>query len=128
MRQQVTTVESVLMKNNGTNGFELIPLPLAAQLAPVQSILVEDFDKDGYLDALLGGNFHDVQPAIGKMDASYGTFLKGQGDGTFEVVENRDCGLWLEGQVKDMQKIIIANKSFLLVARNNDAIQVLSIE
>ena len=128
MRQQVTTVESVLMKNNGTNGFELNPLPLAAQLATVQSILVEDFDKDGHLDALLGGNFYDVQPAIGKMDASYGTFLKGQGDGTFEVVENRDCGLWLEGQVKDMQKIIIGNKPFLLVVRNNDSIQFMSIE
>ena len=128
MRQQVTTSESVLMKNNGANGFELSPLPLAAQLAPVQSIAVEDFDKDGHLDALLGGNFHEVQPAIGKMDASYGTFLKGQGDGTFEVVENRDCGLWLEGQVKDIQKIIINNRPFLLVARNNDSIQILSAE
>ncbi len=128
MRQQVNTLESVLMKNNGINGFELSPLPLAAQLAPVQSIVVEDFDKDGDLDALLSGNFHEVQPAIGKMDASYGTFLKGHGNGQFEVITNKKSGLWLEGQVKDIKKIIIDKKPFFLVARNNDFIQVLSME
>ena len=63
--------------NRGKKGFELKPLPIAAQLAPVYSILISDFNQDGFEDILLGGNFYRSKPEIGIYDGSYGLFLKG---------------------------------------------------
>ena len=128
VRLQATNLQSILLKNNGANGFEISPLPLAAQLAPTTSILVHDFDNDGHLDALLGGNFHEVQPAVGRMDASYGIYLKGLGDCSFEVIDNKDSGLWLEGQIRDLGLIKINGLEYILAARNNDSLQVLALK
>ena len=120
--------QSVYLQNNGNGHFALVTLPLAAQTAPIQSLVIADFDKDGYLDVISGGNFHELQPAIGKMDASYGTFLKGTGTGAFEVVDNAACNLWIEGQVRDLKGIKIGRKTYVLVARNNDNLELLSIQ
>ena len=39
--------------------------------------LADDFDGDGRMDLLLGGNFHGVPPILGRYDASYGLLLRG---------------------------------------------------
>ena len=59
------------------------PLPHEAQIAPVYGILADDFDRDGALDLLLAGNFDGVKPEIGRMSASYGLLLRGDGKGAF---------------------------------------------
>jgi len=124
MRLEAFTLESAVLLNKGNSQFELQALPIAAQIAPVHGILTKDFDQDGHIDVLLGGNFHEVQPAIGKMDASYGTFLKGKGDGTFEVLPNNSIDVGLTGQVRDMVPIRINGQVHFLVARNNESVQV----
>ncbi len=118
---------SVYLEND--NGQLILKaLPKAAQFAPIHSIAIDDFDKDGHLDAMLGGNFHEMQPAIGKMDASYGTFLKGHGDGTFTTVENSACGLWLKGQIRDLKPIQIGGEKYVIAGRNNDHLQLIEIK
>jgi hypothetical protein len=37
--------------------FTIQPLPIEAQFAPIQAILIEDLDGDGILDLLLGGKY-----------------------------------------------------------------------
>ncbi len=125
-RLTVNTLASIYLENKGNGKFQTIELPLTTQLSPIQSIIVQDFDKDGHLDALLGGNFHEVQPAIGRMDASYGSFLKGIGDGTFEVVDNKDIGLWLEGPIRDLKEITIGTNTYIIAGRNNQEIQMIT--
>jgi hypothetical protein len=39
-------------------------------------IVVNDFDKDGNADIIMGGNFYESKPEVGIYDASYGIFLK----------------------------------------------------
>jgi hypothetical protein len=56
-------------------------LPEEAQLSPVYGIEVRDMDNDGKLDILLGGNLYNVRPEVGRYDASFGLFLKGDGNG-----------------------------------------------
>jgi len=112
---------SVYLEND--NGQLILKdLPRAAQFAPVHSITIDDFDKDGHLDVILGGNFHEMQPAIGRMDASYGTFLKGDGKGGFTAIDNASSGLWLEGQTRAMDIIKIGNQPYILSARNNNTL------
>jgi hypothetical protein len=112
--------------NQGSGTFELRPLPREAQFAPVYAILVDDFDADGRVDILLGGNFDGVTPLRGRYDASYGLLLRGDGSGGFASVELEESGLEIEGQVRDMKWLRQANGGrAVVVARNNSALAVL---
>ncbi|MDQ4079909.1 MAG: FG-GAP-like repeat-containing protein, partial [Gemmatimonadota bacterium] len=112
--------------NQGNGTFDLRPLPAEAQFAPVYATLVDDFDADGRLDILLGGNFDGVTPLRGRYDASYGLLLRGDGTGRFTAVALEESGLEIEGQVRDMKWFRNANGGrAVAVARNNDALMVL---
>src|SRR5207302_10706074 len=79
--KQARTLATMLARNNGDGSFTLVPLPRAAQLAPVYAVLARDLDGDGKTDLLLAGNFDGVQPEIGRMSAGYGLVLRGAGRG-----------------------------------------------
>ncbi len=119
-------LRSSLLINQGNGTFEIKDLPKAAQLSPVFGLLVEDVDKDGKLDILLGGNLYGVKPEVGRYDANYGLLLKGKGDASFEVVKSQHSGFFVKGEVRDLVSIKQKDQSLLLVAKNNDFIQLFS--
>lgn len=71
---EVNTLHSVWFRNTGYS-FEAVPLPFAAQLAPVYGIATGDFTGSGRTELLVGGNLHDVKPQTGKYDALEPTIL-----------------------------------------------------
>ena len=99
--------------------FVIHTLPIEAQFAPTQSILIQDFDGDGNQDIVLGGNFFTAVPKIGRYDASYGNYLQGDGKGNFKDIEPRKSGWTISGEVRDMKMITIGDNSAVIVARNN---------
>ena len=114
------TFETTLVKNNGDGSFTMIPLPREAQQAPVYGILAGDYDGDGKLDLLLAGNFDGVKPELGKMDASYGLFLRGDGKGHFTPVRTVESGFFVPGQSRDIARVRTAKGYEYVVSRNND--------
>lgn len=122
--REVYNLQSSILLNNGDGTFKMEALPLPAQFSPVYGIHVEDIDRDGHLDVLLGGNLYGVKPEVGRYDASYGLWLKGNGDGTFQPIRTQDSGLNLEGQVRDIEKIEVNGRRLLLVAKNDEPMQV----
>jgi len=118
--KQTETFATSLARNNGDGSFTLVPLPLAAQIAPVYGILAGDFDQDGKLDLLLAGNFDGVKPDLARMSASYGLFLRGDGAGNFTPVRTAESGFFVTGQVRDIQKLRTRAGDLYIVARNND--------
>jgi hypothetical protein len=114
-------LSSSLLMNLGGGRFELRALPMEAQFAPVYGILLKDIDRDGIPDILLGGNFYRAKPEVGRYDASYGLFLKGDGKGGFKPVPTRDSGFFSDGEVRDMVSLRIGSSDFILTARNSDA-------
>ncbi len=119
VQKQAYTFATSLARNNGDGSFTLVPLPRAAQLAPVYGILASDVDRDGRLDLLLAGNFDGVQPEIGRMSASYGLFLRGDGKGTFTPVETAESGFFVPGQARDIQRLRTRRGELYVVTRNN---------
>jgi hypothetical protein len=117
---KVNCLTSSLLINDGNGKFSIQALPVEAQFSPVYAILADDIDKDGNIDLLLGGNQYRVKPEVGRYDASYGTLLKGDGKGKFKAVPNKDCGLMIDGEVRDIRRIKVGNDNLILVARNND--------
>ncbi len=116
-------MESCALINTGNNSFHIVPLPVEAQFSPVYAILADDFDKDGKCDILLGGNQYRAKPETGINDASYGLFLKGNGDGTFQSVSPKRSGISTIGQIRDLKEIEINGIHMITVAINNERLQ-----
>ncbi|HEY6209212.1 MAG TPA: VCBS repeat-containing protein, partial [Gemmatimonadales bacterium] len=114
------TFATALARNNGDGSFTLIPLPREAQLAPVYGILARDFAGHGKTDLLVAGNFDGVRPEIGRMSASYGMFLHGDGTGRFTPVPTSRSGFFVPGQARDIQRVRTRRGDLYVVTRNND--------
>ena len=108
-------------------GFDVRPLPVEAQLAPVFAALPGDFDSDGKRDLLLGGNFFGVTPMRGRYDAGYGLLLRGDGQGGLRAVDMQDSGVMIPGQVRALLPVRTARGLAIAVARNDDTFLMLRV-
>lgn len=123
---QTFATSNLQQQEDGT--FAVEPLPSRAQLAPVYGILVDDLDKDGTQNVLLGGNFYGVRPKQGRYDASYGTVLRRVGAGTWAALPPYESNVYLSGEVRAFELLTRADGSqYVLVARNNDQPQVVRL-
>ena len=122
-----TTFATSYFENLGNGVFQVKHLPNQAQVSSVNAILSKDFDGDGFLDLLIGGNLYNSEVETPRNDASVGLFLKGMGDGNFEAVPSHKSGLSIKGEVRDMRFLNLENKETpaILVTKNNDLLQVL---
>ncbi len=116
---------SILINEGGR--FKLKELPFEAQLSPVFAIATDDFNHDGKIDIILGGNFYSAKPEVGQYDASYGTFLVGDGKGNFKSVSSSISGLNIQGEVRDFVILRSGADRLLLAARNNTTIKAIKL-
>ena len=119
------TFSTSYIENKGNGNFGIKALPIEAQFSPTYSILTRDFNGDGHLDILLGGNLMETRVQFGRYDASKGVLLLGNGKGNFAAVNNSEIGLKIKGAVRDMEVIKIQQEDYILVAKNNDSLQLL---
>ena len=119
------TFASAIALNDGHGHFTLQPMPVEAQFAPVQAVVADDFDGDGRIDLLLGGNFWGVPPIQGRYDASYGLLLRGIGGGRFTAMDMTQSGVEITGQVRHMRSLRTTNGRLVAVARNADRLLLL---
>ncbi|HLY70939.1 MAG TPA: VCBS repeat-containing protein, partial [Puia sp.] len=110
--------------NDGKGNFTLQNFPVMAQLSPVFGIVVADLNGDGIKDIFLGGNFFGLKPEVGRFDASYGTTLIGNNKHQFTYISPSASGLFVKGEVRDAQIINAKKEDYIIVARNNDALQI----
>jgi hypothetical protein len=119
----VTQTQTCVFYNNGKGEFNMKPLPIRAQFSPVYSILVTDINNDGIKDLFLTGNFYGLKPEIGRYDANYGVSLLGNSKHGFDYLPTMKSGLFVLGEVRDAATINKKNGRLIIVARNNDALQ-----
>jgi hypothetical protein len=91
-----TLLSTVFLNRSGR--FEAVPLPAAAQFAPVFGVCVADWDGDGLEDLFLSQNLHATQPDFNRMDAGRGLVLRGNGRGGFVAMPGQDSGVVLYGE------------------------------
>jgi hypothetical protein len=127
LHYQVKSFASVYLENKDGK-FIMRALPNLAQLSAINQILVEDFNGDGNLDALIAGNLHASEVETPRNDASNGLLLAGDGKGNFTPILARESGFYTPGDVKDMAKIVIRDEEYVVLAKNSDYLQFVKIQ
>lgn len=117
------TTASIYLLSDGNGGFEIRQLPFWAQVSPISDMEIYDFNKDGFDDIILVGNYFPVEVERGKYTAQKGLILLGDGNGSFKEVLPRESGFWADG---DTRSLVILNKEsinpIILVGRNNNSL------
>lgn len=127
LHYQVKSFASVYLENKDGK-FIFHKLPILAQLSSINQIEIDDFDGDSNLDALVVGNLYSSEVETPRNDASNGILLKGDGKGGFSTTTSIKSGFYAPGDVKDMAKIKIGNKDYLVIAKNSDYLQFVEIK
>lgn len=124
---QAATFENSYIENNGEDGFKMTALPNEAQFSSVQDFVPVDINDDGNLDLMLAGNMYESEPETPRNDAGNGLLLTGNGKGGFEAVSPFKSGFLAPLNVKDLEMIKTRNGLKVVVANNDDSLQVFSI-
>ena len=107
------------IKNVGEGKFEISALPLQAQTAPVNGMLVEDFDDDGNLDVLMVGNDFGNEVSVGRLDAFNGLLLKGDGTGKFNPATVSASAFCVSGDAKGLVRVTNSQGKPVIMASQN---------
>jgi len=122
-----TEVRSGYFINDGKGRFNFKPLPLAAQVAPVNTIIYDDINSDGIKDIIIAGNNYEAGIYPGRYDASYSLLLTGNTVATFTPVTPAQSGLVIEGDVRDLKILHTRGQKILLSGINNSQMRAYSI-
>ena len=118
--KEVDEFRTILFLNEGNMTFDKLPLPEEIQVAPVFDIvpLPDKASEETYF--IIAGNLFEVIPRIGRQDASLGHLVRYEPDGQWKVTEPMRSGLFLNGAVRRLELITLADgKTILVVAENN---------
>jgi len=116
-KKQVFELSSCYFENVGKGKFQKHVLPFLTQLSSVKTIYLHDFNKDGFIDILLGGNDHDISTQLGRLDANHGLILINDAKGSF-FPDKRNVPN-IPGKARDIATIIIKDQQYLIVTIND---------
>ena len=115
--------ENSILINDGKGNFELKALPKFLQFSPMfDVVLVSNFK--GVSDFIFASNTFDANIQMGLYDASFGGVYSF--DSKLNVSKSTFKNLPINGQVRKVLKIRIAQKDVFLLVKNNDKLMVLS--
>lgn len=118
--KRVTLLSSVWIENR-KDKFVIHELPMEAQMFPIFGFAVLDLNQDRISDILMVGNWHAIQPEIGRQDAGYGLVLLGIESGDRIPQTADQSGFWVPGEGRRIKTLRRKKDTVILVGRNNDS-------
>jgi hypothetical protein len=111
---------TVIAWNEGGGKFRVEAMPVWVQLSSVNAVEIADVNGDKRPDLVLGGNKFTFPPQFGRLDGSYGHVLLNEGKNVFSYLLNRESGLGIRGEVKNIKSIKLKDQGYLLFAVNSN--------
>lgn len=97
---------------------------MIVQLFLVFGILVCDFNKDGFQDILLVGNYYECEVEIICFDVGIGIILMGLVEGDYKVLFVYEIGLYVYLDVWNVLELKNLLQLLVVVVNNNEGVQV----
>lgn len=120
-RFAATELRSGVFLSQPDGSFRFEPLPIIAQIAPLQGLVAGDFDRDGKADIYAVQNSYAPTPVVGRFDGGLSQLLRGNGRGQFQPVPAAESGLLVPGDAKAVVVLDLDNdgRPDFLISRNN---------
>ncbi len=117
---------SLVLWNDGNGVFSAMPLPKAAQMAPIQDIVFQDLNSDEKMDIIVAGNWFMAEIETPRADNGTGLVLMNQGDRQFQAMSVMESGLFANKDVRGLAWLDCGKSKdpLLVVANSNSAAQV----
>ena len=119
--KEATNFGSVLLINEGGGRFRLGSLPPEAQMAPILDAEAVDINKDGYEDLIAIGTLYNTEVETPRLDMGAGLVLLSDGTDGYYMDREINSELWIEGNLKSMEQIMINGEKYFILGRNNDS-------
>ena len=116
---EANNMASCYIRNDGGGKFTLTPLPMPAQMAPLNGMQTGDFNSDGNLDIALLGNDYGNEVTAGRYDAMNGLIMLGDGAGHFIPQSILQSGFYVPGDAKALTALRNEKGNLLLAASQN---------
>jgi len=113
---------SIILWNDGGD-FTPQNLPIQAQMAPVNGIVLKDVNNDDKMDIVIAGNMYQAEVETQRYDAGTGGIFLNKGNQEFTYLSPVESGFSAPDDVKDVQAITIGNQQGLIVTNNDGALQ-----
>ena len=116
---------SRILWNEGNNAVTGEQMPMKAQVAPMNDVIIEDLNNDGRPDLLLAGNMYQTEVETPRYDAGTGLILLSSPDRQLVPLPISQTGFYAPGDVKDLATIALGEQGELgvLVTNNSGAVQ-----
>lgn len=123
-KHKVENLQSGLLINNNSGGYEFTPFPKEGQFAPIKDFYT--WEKDGVRHILAVGGFYGFRNDLGRADAMPMThFIYREGQVYFQQM-NLDLNQ-IKGEYRALKPITIQDKLHLLAVRNNAKLLILGL-
>lgn len=116
---EATEFNSVILINQGESKFKKQALPKEAQISPILSGVSYDINGDGFEDLILAGNLYETEVETPRLDSFCATVLISDRDQNYLPLQPYKTGLYMNGNVKNIQLMKFQDKDLLLYSRNN---------
>ena len=91
------------------------------------SAVFYDVNQDGFEDAIIAGNIYDMEVETPRLDGGSGmVLLSNQVDG-YTVVPPTETGLFIDGDVKDLELISVGGTNYLVAGQNGGLLSVFKL-
>lgn len=118
--KKVNYSASCVAYNDGKGHFRIKKLPMQIQLSSVNAMQVMDINHDGYPDIIAAGNWFDLLPQFGRIDASYGHVLINDKKGNFIDLPANRTGIDVPGETRDISSFKYKKEDCILFLENNE--------
>ncbi len=111
-----TTSSYILWNDEGNIRWE--ELPRSMQVAPINRMIVRDFNGDSVPDILISGNDHSYEVSTGNYDANKGFLMQSKGkEQGFDVLPPSKSGIMFRGMINSLT--LVEDETPLIISGTN---------
>jgi len=119
VKYTVNNFESIILINNN-NQLVQKPLDIKAQVSPIKSSIVEDFNNDGNKDIMVVGNHYATEVETIRYDSGIGTVLMGDGKNNFTPIAPTKSGFHVPYDSRSIKIAKGKDKNYIIITNNNE--------